>query len=65
MTLFEDEHFNCPCYDGEDCTFQTRTSYNQHVNDPRHNYTECTEFNCPVYFWIEKFAERMKVDIDG
>lgn len=60
MNLFDEEYQDCPCFEEGECNFQINVQFNGHVNDPRHSYTECWEHTCPVYFWIEKFAERIK-----
>lgn len=60
MTLFDDKHCNCPArlHDG--------TSYTCSMLDEKQMLdTGCHEVNCPVYFWIEQFAERVKVGIYG
>lgn len=62
MSLFDDEYEGCPALEEGECSFQMNVHFNGHVNDPRHSWKDCEEWSCPIYFWLEKFAERIKVN---
>jgi len=55
MTLFDDEHTGCPVRIHDEGAFYECGLMNENCFIS----VSCHEANCPVYFWIEKFAERL------
>ena len=58
MDSFENDHFDCPWFDTDECTGQV--TYNQHVNDPR--YAACEEHTCPIVYWIKKLKANLEIN---